>query len=78
MDALKGSIETNIPEASLKTFVRNQLNDLRQWRTQSVSVDGSSAMLPTYSYGHTPLYVMIPDQKTLDDAKQRIAETLAY
>ena len=69
---LKSSVETNMPEDSLKGVVRGQLDDTRPWTVESISVDGAGAMLPTYSYGNTPLYVMVPDQNSLESAKQQI------
>ncbi len=77
MDGVRGSVETNMSEASLKAIIRNQLDDIRGWRVTSISVDGSGASLPTYSYGSTPLYVMIPDETSVTTAKQQIAEHLS-
>ena len=74
--ALENSVETNMSEASLKTLIRGQLDDVRRWQVRSLSVDGSGAMLPTYTYGSSPLYVMVPDQTTVDYAKRIITETL--
>lgn len=71
---LKSSIETNMPEESLKGVIRGQLDDTRPWTVKSVAVDGGGAMLPTYSYGNSPLYVMVPDQNSVESAKQQIRQ----
>ena len=49
---------------------------MKRWQVTSIDVDGTGATSPTYSMGSMPLYVMIPDQKTVDAAKQQIADTL--
>ena len=72
MNSLGSSVGTNISEDSIKDIIRNQLDDIRRWSVESISVDGTGAMMPTYSYGSTPLYVMIPDQASVESAKQKI------
>lgn len=75
--AVKGSMETNMSESSIKQLVRTQLDDLKAWGVESISVDGTGSMQPTYSMGAQPLYVMEPDDFSLAEARQRIADTLA-
>lgn len=72
MNSLGSSVGTNISEDSIKGIIRNQLDDIRRWSVESISVDGTGTMMPTYSYGSTPLYVMIPDQASVESAKQKI------
>lgn len=72
MNSISSSVETNLSEDSLKVVIHNQLNDIRGWSVTSISVDGTGAMLPTYSYGDTPLYVMQPDPTSLTNAEKTI------
>ena len=52
---------------------------MKKWNVESISLDGTGAMLPTYSMGsNLPLYVMIPDENTIKIAKQKINEYLNY
>lgn len=76
LGSVQSSIETNISEASMRDLIRNQLDDIRGWSVESIAVDGSGSMLPTYSYGNIPLYVMIPDQASIDMARQKISSYL--
>ena len=76
LNAVQNSIETNMSEASLKQFVRMQLDEVQAWKVESISVDGAGDMQPTYSMGAQPLYVMQPDEHSLAEARQRIANTL--
>lgn len=72
--AIRNAVETDLPEASLKAMIRQQLDDIRPWKTELVAVDGAGTMAPTYSYGATNLYVMVPSEASLGIAKQKIAE----
>lgn len=74
--AVQGSMETNMSEGSIRQLVRAQLDDLKAWSVESISVGGIGSMQPTYSMGAQPLYVMEPDARSLAEAKQRIADTL--
>jgi hypothetical protein len=76
MDAAKGSFETNFTYEEITDFARYQLAELKHWTVESISLDGSGAMLPTYSMGSRKLYVMLPYQWTIDEAKSKIAEYL--
>ena len=76
IDKIKDSVETDMPEETLKTIIHDQLNDIRPWKVESISVDGTGAMLPTYSYGTTPLYVMVPSVESMRSAKAKITEYL--
>jgi LCP family protein required for cell wall assembly len=76
LGTLQGSVQTNISEASLITLANKQLDDMKRWQVTSIDVDGTGATSPTYSMGSMPLYVMIPNQQTVDTAKQQIADTL--
>ena len=76
LKAAEGSFETNLTYDEITDFARYQLAELKSWATESISLDGSGAMLPTYSMGSQKLYVMLPYQWTIDEAKSKIAEYL--
>jgi len=76
LDAAKGSFETNFTYDEITDFARYQLAELKHWTIESISLDGSGAMLPTYSMGSRKLYVMLPYQWTIDEAKVKITECL--
>ena len=76
MKAVKGAVQTNLSEGDLTKLINQQLDTMKAWSTESIAVDGTGAMNATYSMGNQRLYVMIPDQATVDAAKQKIADTL--
>lgn len=74
LKSLDGAFQTNAAPSEITGLMSQQLNDMRSWQTESISVDGTGATESTYSMGSMPLYVMIPDQATLSAAKQKIQQ----
>lgn len=76
LSAIEGTFQTSLSYDEITGFAKMQLNSLKSWQVESISVDGKGSTQPTYSMGSQPLYVMIPDQKTVDAAKEKIQEYL--
>jgi anionic cell wall polymer biosynthesis LytR-Cps2A-Psr (LCP) family protein len=73
---LSDAFETNIDSNTIISLVRMQLYKGKDWNIESISLDGTDSLEYTYSYRAKPLYVMVPDQATIDNAKLKINETL--
>ncbi|MBQ3306319.1 LCP family protein [Candidatus Saccharibacteria bacterium] len=76
LGAVEGSLEISAPFEDVSKFVRDQIKSPKNWQVESIAVDGTGSMQPTYSMGSRPLYVMIPDEATVAAAKAKIAEYL--
>ncbi len=76
LSALEGYFQTNISQNDISEMVKTLLNDMSGWTIKSISVNGIGANEITYSYGSQLLYVMVPDQSTVDNAKQEINNIL--
>lgn len=76
LDSLDGTFETNMDYKNITNLVKRQLDKNIDWDVESISLDGKGSMMPTYSMGSRNLYVMIPDEKTIEVAKEKIDETL--
>lgn len=76
LSALEGSFEMNIPYTLIAKLVRNQLNGGGDWNMQTYSVNGSDGNDVPYSMSQS-VYVMIPDQSTVDKAKELIGQVKA-
>ena len=74
---IDGTIETDISYDQITELAKYELTNLSKWKVESISLDGEGAMLPTYSMGYDlPLYVMIPNEDTVNNAKNKINEYL--
>lgn len=73
LDTLSNSFETDFSHNELKSFAKMQLNQNIKWDIESISVDGVGANQYTYSMGTKQLlYVMVPNQSTVDFAKSKL------
>lgn len=76
MNSMSGCFSTNMPQDKIASLVRMQLNDMAQWEITSMSVDGTGASRTTYTVPSKKAYVMIPDENTVQAAKESIAAVL--
>lgn len=72
LSSLKNSFITNMPQKSLTALINNQLDSNAKWNISSYNLDGSNSREYTYSYQSNTLYVMIPNQDTINESKQLI------
>lgn len=71
LESVQDCIDTSVPYSVLSNLVREQLEDNAAWSIDSFSVNGSDARSNTYSMNQQ-LYVMIPDEATVQEAKQKL------
>jgi|GEM_PF-38127 len=69
---MQDSFQTNMSSADIATLFRNQLDSMAKWNVTSTIVDGTGASDSTYSMGAQKLYVMVPDQTSVNSAKNAI------
>ena len=74
--SLEGTFETSMSYNTLAKLVRQQLEQGTGWDIETYSVNGSGQSSYTYSTSKTKVYVMIPDQSTVDTAKEKIQAVL--
>ncbi|MEG0511079.1 MAG: LCP family protein [Clostridia bacterium] len=72
LSSLSSSFQTNIAQKDISALVKGQLDNMTSWTITNVSLDGAGSKATTYSAGSQKLYVMIPDQATVNDAKTKI------
>ena len=77
LDIAADSFETSLSKNELSSLVRMQLIDNPAWKVESIAIDGTGSMQPTYSMGaNLPLYVMIPSENTINNAQNKIKDYL--
>lgn len=74
--AVSGAVQTSMTPTEISDQVQHQLSSGTKWQVTSIAVDGTGASEYTYSYPHQRLYVMVPDQATVDAAKAQIQAVL--
>lgn len=71
LDSVASSVATDMPYSEISKFVQQQLKDMAAWDIQQYSVDGTGDNLMTFSLS-SPNYVMVPNEKTVTQAKTYI------
>ena len=72
MDAVAGSIDTNMPEDQIASLVKMQLSDMAQWNISSYTATGTGTSAETFSMPGRQLSVIIPDEASIIEARQLI------
>ena len=66
--------QTNMTKKSIKSLVRFQLNRAPKWKITQYSVSGQGTSDYTYSIPNQKAYVMVPDENTINTAKQLLED----
>ena len=76
LKALEGSFATNISTESITELINFELDKMPKWNITSISLNGSDGHEITPNSGGIELYVMYPDEETVENAKEKISEVL--
>ena len=76
LDAVEDEMQTNMSEKDISSLVKMQINDMGKWTINTISITGTDAYAPTYSMGSQELAVVIPDETSVEAAKQAIHDTM--
>lgn len=76
MDSMQGMFATNMTTDEIMGLVRFQISEMPNWQMVSYAVTGASAFDVTYSAPGVSLYVMTPDEATVEKASQMMQRVL--
>ena len=76
MDAVSGSFETNMPQEKIAELVRMQLSDMASWNITTYTAAGQVSTGETYSAPGEMLSIVIPDEASVQEAKNMINSVL--
>ena len=76
LNSLEGSFQTNIEQNEISNLVKDQLSNMSSWTVKSNALTGTGSYGPTYSMGSTKLYIMLPSDSSVAEAKQKINAVL--
>ncbi len=74
LTAVEGSFETTVPYEMISSLIRSQVSGGGSWNIVSYSVNGSDGTASSFTFPEKN-YVMIPDEETVQKAKQLIWDT---
>ncbi len=76
LSKIEKSFQTNMDEKSISKIVRLQLNKMPKWEIINQSLNGTDYSAYTYSYPTRELYVMMPDNESIEEAQNKISEII--
>ena len=76
MNAVAGSFETNMSQEEISDLVKMQLSDMASWNITSYTSEGQVSSAETYSMPGQMLSVVIPDESSVEEAKNMITDVI--
>ena len=76
LKSLDGKFITNLSENNISSFIKKQIDQNKEFTIMNNSVLGTGSYEYTYSYPKQKLYVMVPNDESLENAKQEIKNIL--
>jgi LCP family protein required for cell wall assembly len=76
IETISKNIETNMSTSEITSLINTQMNDGAYWNIMMNSVKGMGDSRITYSGGNQKLYVMIPDQDSVNEAKAKMKQVM--
>lgn len=72
LNNIKGSFQTNLSDNDITKLIQKELENPGGWNITSTSLTGTGSMDYTYSYSFQKLYVTIPNEESITNAKELI------
>ncbi len=76
LNSLSGKFQTNMPTDKITELIKYQISTGSKWTVTSITLDGNGSSQYTYSYSKQKLSVVILNQDSVDNAKEKIASVL--
>ena len=76
LDAVQGMFATNLKKEEMTKLIQMQLAEMPQWQIAMYPVVGTGGYNTTYSMPGAELYVMYPDQNSVNEAIRQINEVM--
>ena len=76
LSALDGKFATNMDTKEITNYIKYEINDLKNYTIKTIQLDGYGSMGETYSYPGQNLWIMIPYEDTITNAKNLITKML--
>lgn len=72
LKSLDGAFVTNMNHTTMLGFIRKEVQSPRAWKIESTTLLGTNGLEYTYTYKKNQLYVMLPDEDSIKEAKNKI------
>jgi anionic cell wall polymer biosynthesis LytR-Cps2A-Psr (LCP) family protein len=76
IQSISKNFETDMSSKKISSLIKMQMNDRASWDIMMYSVKGTGDSKTTYSGGNHKLYVMIPNEATISEAKDMMNKVM--
>ena len=76
LDSVEGSLQTNMTHAEMGKFISMQLSDATMWNFETQAAKGTGDNQTCFSAGEQLLYVMWPDETSVQGISNKITEVM--
>ena len=76
LNALKGSFITNMDDSDITSLIKKQLENNNSWEISFLNLEGTDGYDYTYTHSASKLYVMIPDEESVNSVKEKLQSIL--
>lgn len=76
LNSLKGTFQTNIQDTDITKLIKKELQNIGNWTVTSISLNGTGEYNYTYSYSSQKLYVLVPDENSINEAVNMIKSVI--
>ncbi len=77
LNSVENNINTNMSQSDITSLVKMQLGDMSSWTIKQQSLKGSGKSTAVYSMPNSRVYVMVPDQASVEQAKAQIESVMS-
>lgn len=74
ISSVSGNVDTNMSTSQIQDLIKTQLADGATWNIKSMAAEGTGDNQMCYSYSGSTLYVMQPNQESVDAIKTAIKD----
>lgn len=76
LNSLKGTFQTNISDTDITKLIKKELQNIGGWTITSISLRGTGEYNYTYSYSSQKLYVLVPNEESINEAINTIKSVI--
>lgn len=77
LDAISGSVETNLSSEEINALIQMQLSDMPTWDVQTCQIKGDPVNKPCYSLGFQNASVVVPWENSIQEVIDNIDKVVA-
>jgi len=76
LNALEGKFVTNMEDKDITSLIKKQLDNNNSWNISFLNLEGTDGYEYTYTHSASKLYVMIPDEESVNNVKEKLKNVL--